>query len=168
MTFGRALTRAQGREIIMGMPVPAPAPSVLVLQTSRGPNILVRVLWFLFLGLWLGWIATCVGYVLCLTVIGLPLGLAVLNRLPQIMTLRAPSTALQVSSRGGVTVLGLGTRQRPFLVRAVYFLLIGWWLSFFWLALAWLLAIFWIFGITAAAAFLMFDRLPAVMTLRRR
>ena len=50
-------------------------------------NFLVRVVYFLFLGWWLGGIWTSIGYSLCLTVLGLPLGLMMLNRLPAVLTL---------------------------------------------------------------------------------
>jgi len=54
--------------------------------------------------------------------------------------------------------------QRPFYLRAVYFLLIGWWFSAIWLSLAWLLAIT-IIGLPAAQW--MFLRVNAGLTLQR-
>jgi len=54
--------------------------------------------------------------------------------------------------------------QRPFLVRAIYFLLIGWWFSAVWLVLAWLLAVT-IIGLPAAQW--MFFRVNAILTLQR-
>ena len=53
--------------------------------------------------------------------------------------------------------------------RALYFLLVGWWADGLWLTLAWLMVAIWpvTLGVSLAPAFLMFDRLPAVMTLRR-
>lgn len=54
----------------------------------QNPNILLRILWFIFLGWWLGGIAVQIAYFFCLINIGLPIGLVILNRLPTIMTLR--------------------------------------------------------------------------------
>ena len=54
--------------------------------------------------------------------------------------------------------------QRSFLVRAIYFLLIGWWFSAVWLVLAWLLAVT-IIGLPAAQW--MFFRVNAILTLQR-
>ena len=39
----------------------APPPAVVVFEGSVGPPLLVRALWFLFVGLWLGALATAVG-----------------------------------------------------------------------------------------------------------
>lgn len=144
------------------------APTVVLVNTG-GPNILVRLLWFIFLGLWLGSIATCVGYLLCLTVIALPIGLSMLNRLPQIMTLRPASTNVRVVSVNGTKQIAVGTTQYGFLLRAVYYLLLGWWLGGIWLTVAWIVALFWWVppGLFLAMAFWMFDRVPAVMTLRK-
>lgn len=54
--------------------------------------------------------------------------------------------------------------QRPWIARAVYFLLIGFWFSAIWLVLAWLLAIT-IIGLPAAQW--MFLRVNAILTLQR-
>lgn len=149
--------------------VAPPTTNVVIVNQQSGPNILVRLIWFVILGMWLGSIATFVGYALCLIVIGLPIGLMILNNLPKIMTLRPSSRNISVATMGNTTVVTLGTAQRNFLLRVVYFFLVGWWLSFFWIALAWLLAMFWWLppGLCMLGAFWLFDRIPAVMTLRR-
>ena len=43
----------------------------LVIQ-SAGPGLIVRVLWFIFLGWWVGAAVSAVAWFLVLTVIGLP------------------------------------------------------------------------------------------------
>lgn len=50
-------------------------------------SILIRGIYFLLVGWWasLAWMA--IGYLLCLTVIGLPFGIWMLNRLPEVTTL---------------------------------------------------------------------------------
>ena len=47
-----------------------------------------RALWFVFVGWWACGIAMAVAYLLCLTVILLPVGLMVFNRVPAVMTLQ--------------------------------------------------------------------------------
>ena len=58
-----------------------------------------------------------------------------------------------------------GVGQRPFILRAIYFLLIGWWLTAFWVTLAYLFALL---VLTLPIATWMFDRTNAVLTLARR
>jgi hypothetical protein len=147
--------------------VAAPSPTVVVVNQDTGPGMLVRSLYFVFIGAWLGFVCTELAWLLNVTVIGLPLGLMILNRLPQIMTLKPTTTGLQVSVQNSVVVVQHGYAvQRPFLVRALYFMLVGSWFSLIWLNLAWLLA-----GVTLGLglplSFWMFNRSPAVTTLRR-
>lgn len=152
------------------LPTQPVAPTIVLVNNNRGPNFLVRILWFIFLGMWLGSIATSVGYFFCLTIIGLPLGLTILNMLPKIMTLRAPDQNVRVTTVGNTTTLEIGNKQRSFFVRAIYFILVGWWLGAIWIGIAWLLTILWIptLGLSLAPAFLMFNRIPAIMTLRMK
>jgi len=146
--------------------VAAPSPVIMPRQDA-GPNLLVRALWFLFIGLWLGALSTVLAWLLNLTIIGLPLGLMILNRLPRIMTLKPTPLRLQVSVQNGVTIIQQ-TRpmQRPLAVRALYFLLIGCWGSALWLLAAWLL-VGTTLGLGLPLAFCMFDRVPFVTTLAR-
>jgi uncharacterized membrane protein YccF (DUF307 family) len=85
-----------------------------------------------------------------------------LNRLPQVTTLRPQQSELRVSASG--QVLQTSVPQHPFLLRALWFVLIGWWLSALWLAAAWALCTV-IIGLPFG--FWMFDRVPAVITLGR-
>jgi len=50
-------------------------------------NILVRGVYFLLIGWWASLAWMVLGYLLCLTVIGLPFGIWMLNRLPEVTTL---------------------------------------------------------------------------------
>jgi uncharacterized membrane protein YccF (DUF307 family) len=146
------------------------SPVVVIHHKSSGPNALVRIIWFLFVGLWLGLLCTVVGWLLCVAVITLPIGLLMLNRLPAIMTLRPATSTLQVTVAGNVTTVNTSVcaRQHSFIVRAVFFLVVGWWASAIWLVAAWCLVAFSVptLGLTLAPAFLMFDRVPVVLTLR--
>lgn len=57
-----------------------------------------------------------------------------------------------------------GTRQQSFLVRALYFLFIGWWAGYLWANLACFCCLT---LILLPVDVMMFDRLPMVLTLRR-
>ncbi|MDQ3542038.1 MAG: hypothetical protein M3440_15280 [Chloroflexota bacterium] len=54
--------------------------------------------------------------------------------------------------------------QFPWILRAIYFLLIGWWFSAVWIVLAWLIAVT-ILGLPVAQW--MFLRVNAILTLQR-
>jgi uncharacterized membrane protein YccF (DUF307 family) len=136
--------------------------SSTVLRTERGANLLLRIVYFLIFGLWFSAIWASIAWVLCVTIIGLPLGLWMLNRLPQVTTLRPQQSELRVSASG--QVLQTSVPQHPFLLRALWFVLVGWWLSALWLAAAWALCTV-IIGLPFG--FWMFDRVPAVITLGR-
>ena len=58
---------------------------------DRGPGLLVRALWFLFIGWWLSALAIGLAYILCVTIIGLPIAFMIFNQLPLILTLRPRS-----------------------------------------------------------------------------
>jgi uncharacterized membrane protein YccF (DUF307 family) len=132
-----------------------------VVVQSGGPNILIRALWFIFLGWWLGGIISAVAWFLVVIVIGLPLGLWLINRLPTVITLRAQEQKWRLDGDG---VLRRGEQQRPLLFRAIYFLLVGWWLSGLWMLLAYGFLII-IVGIPLS--FWMYGRIGAVTTLYR-
>jgi uncharacterized membrane protein YccF (DUF307 family) len=135
--------------------------NVVVARTS-GPGLLIRALYFILFGLWFSGVWAAVAWVLCVTIIGLPLGLFMLNRLPQVVTLKPSRSDLVLTGSG--RVVSVDAVQAPFLLRAIYFVLIGWWLSALWIALAWALCAS-IIGMVIG--FWMFDRVPAVITLAR-
>jgi uncharacterized membrane protein YccF (DUF307 family) len=145
-------------------PQPPDLPRTVVSTRSSGPGLFVRTLWFIFIGWWLTALVNVLAYVIALTIVGLPLAFMIFNRLPTILTLR-PRTVHTTHDAGGVTYVTASTvPQRSFLLRTVYFLLVGWWFGAIWSLLAWLLCVSLIglpFGV------MMYNRLPAVMTLRR-
>lgn len=133
-----------------------------VIVQERSPNLLIRILYFILVGIWFSGIWATVAWVLCVTIIGLPFGLWMLNRLPQVTTLKAQTNDLVVLPSG--QVLQKSKEQLPFILRAIYFVLIGWWFSALWLTAAWALCTI-IIGIPFG--FWMFNRVPAVITLAR-
>jgi len=59
----------------------------LTYTKTNQTNILFRGLHFLFVGWWASLLWMSIGYLLCLTLIGLPYGIWMLNRLPEVTTL---------------------------------------------------------------------------------
>lgn len=135
-------------------------------RADSGMPFIIRVLWFFLIG-WhvtLYWIVAA--WVLNLTIIGMPLGVWMLNRVPLVLTLRMPRgySVAQADDRNVVEWRYSNAPQRPFLVRLFYFVLIGWWFSLIWSLLAWLLCVT-IIGLPFGVW--MFNRLPEVTTLMR-
>ncbi len=136
-------------------------------SSKSGPGFLIRVLWFIFLGWWLGLIWVLIAWFFNLTILGLPLGLAMINNIPQVMTLRPARVYTIIENCNGTQVI----RQRPveqksFLLRALYFLVIGFWFSLVWMLLAWLISLVTL-GLAFPLSFWMFNQVPAVTTLAR-
>ncbi len=132
-------------------------------REEPGMPFVVRVLWFFLIG-WhvtLYWIVAA--WLLNLTVIGMPLGVWMLNRAPLVLTLRMPRGVNVAETRDDEIVWRYrSAAQRPFLIRLIYFLLIGWWFSLLWSLLAWLLCVS-IIGLPFGVW--MLNRLPEVTTL---
>ena len=137
-------------------------------ETSQsGPGLFVRVLWFIFVGWWLGLIWVLLAWFFNLTIIGLPLGLAMINSIPQVMTLRPARVDTVLETHSGTQVIRQQPlEQNPFLLRALYFLVIGFWFSLVWMLLAWLVSLLTL-GLAFPLSFWMFNRVPAVTTLAR-
>ena len=136
------------------------------IQSQRNPGCLVQLLWFALVGWWAGQIWVAVAWALMVTVIGIPLGVAMLNRVPEVIALRNPLATATVTRVDGDTVVTRSTDvpQRNLLLRALYFLLIGWWLSALWIETAYALCIS-IIGLPIGLW--MYDRVPALLSLRR-
>lgn len=142
-------------------------PSSPVSVPNPGPGCLVRGLYFIFVGSWLGLIWILAAWFFNLTIIGLPIGLAMINSIPQIMTLRPKRVQTTVQVQNGAPVVRqVPLQQPPFLLRALYFILIGFWFSLVWVLLAWVFSALTL-GFGLPLAFWMFDRTPCVTTLAR-
>jgi uncharacterized membrane protein YccF (DUF307 family) len=131
-----------------------------VIVRNSGPGLLIRALYFILFGLWFSGIWAAVAWVLCVTIIGLPFGLWMLNRLPQVSTLQPSRSDLVITNNG--RVVEVGRPQQPFLLRALYFLLVGWWFSAIWIIVAWALCAS-IIGLVIG--FWMLNRTAAVVSL---
>lgn len=118
-------------------------------------SLLVRALWFLAIGWWATPIVINFAWLLTVTVVLAPIGIKLINLVPTVLTLAEPRT---------FTNPELARGQHSLVVRALYFVVIGWWLSFFWANLAALLAVT-IIGLPIAIW--MINRLPFVTSLYR-
>lgn len=123
----------------------------------RSPGCLLQLIWFIFVGWWLGALAVAFAYVMFLFIVTIPIGIAVLNNVPVLMALRQPPQA--ITPYGPVNV-----PQVNILVRALWFMLVGWWLTAIVLTVAYALCLS-IVGLPFG--FLLFDAVPAFLTLRR-
>ncbi|SEH66673.1 Uncharacterized membrane protein YccF, DUF307 family [Halopenitus malekzadehii] len=118
-------------------------------------SLLVRALWFVFVGWWVTPIVVNTAWLLNITVILLPIGIKLINLVPTVLTLAEPRSISEPESARG---------QRSLAVRAIYFVLVGWWLSLLWANVASFLAIT-IVGLPIAIW--MLNRLPYVTSLYR-
>jgi uncharacterized membrane protein YccF (DUF307 family) len=131
---------------------------------GSGPGCLVRILYFILIGWWLAGVWIFVAWLLNLTVVGLPIGLMMINRVPQIMTLSPGSQELVVRQVGNTMVISTSARQYPMWLRILYFIFVGWWASLLWTLVAYLLSLI---PFLWPISFPMFNWLPFVTTLRR-
>lgn len=146
-------------------------------NAQQGANGCVRAIYFVFIGWWVGFWCLEIGFLLCMLIVTLPLGLMILNRLPQIMTLKPSTKTVQTNVNvtsamavGGVTnavnvnVSVTGVQQRPLLLRAIYYIFVGWWVGYLWASLAYFFCLT-ILGLPLGI--MMLNQLPVVLTLRK-
>lgn len=139
--------------------------TIVVSPQKSGPGCLLQILWFIFIGWWAGQLWIGIAWLLMLTVVGIPLAVMMMNKVPQVIALRGESTTLTVTSVGGETVVSAAqVPQHNIILRAIYFLLIGWWLSAIWMELAYIICLT-IIGLPIG--FWMFDKVPTLVSLRR-
>ncbi len=118
-------------------------------------SFLTRALWFLVVGWWLTPIVVNAAWFLNATIIGLPIGIKLVNLVPTALTLKEPRSLDQSDYTGS---------QHSLAVRALYFVFIGWWFSWFWANAAVLVSIT-IVGLPVGIW--MANRLPYVTSIYR-
>ncbi len=135
-----------------------------MLEVKTGPHILVRIVWYLLVGWWVTGIAMAIAWLAAIVIVGLPLSFWLVNRIPTMLTLRPRREEyLVVTGTDGVMRLQkLNTQQTGVLLRIVYFVLVGWWLSALWMAASYVLMLT-ILGIPLGM--LMVNRIPFVFSL---
>jgi uncharacterized membrane protein YccF (DUF307 family) len=119
-------------------------------------SFLGRSVWFLLVGWWLALLWGAAAYLACASVVLLPLGAAMFNRLPGVLTLKPvvedPWT-------------GKPAPEQPLWLRAAWFFLVGWWLGLLFFKVGYLLCLS-VVGIPFGVWFL--HRVPLAMTLKQR
>lgn len=131
-------------------------PQLAQMNASNTVNMLVRAIWFVFIGWWLGAVWTMLAWLFNLTLIGLPIGVMMLNATPTVTTLQ------QRSRRQPLQTAHPGMPQHPLVLRAIWFVLVGWWASLLWSLMAWGLSLT---LIMLPISFWMWNRVPTITTL---
>ncbi len=132
----------------------------------KGPGCVASVLWYLCIGWWASFLAVLLAWLCMLTLVGIPLGVALINKLPKIVALREPGNGgLQIIVANGATIItNAGVRQHSFLVRALYFVCLGWWLSMIVMLLGWACCAT---LVGMPLGFWLFDKTPGLLSLHR-
>ena len=116
-------------------------------------NILIRAIWFVFVGIWATPLLLYVAWFCNVTVILLPVGIKLINYAPFVASLKKGSEKVEMEDN---------KTQASLPVRAVYFVFVGWWLSLLWITVA---AFFTLSIIGYPIAVTMYSSLPYVTSL---
>lgn len=128
---------------------------------SDSPSLLVRAIWFVFVGWWITGFLLSVAWFLNLTIIGLPIGIKMINYAPYALTLKEMQNYDDVE----VTEMGGSSGTSPNIVlRGVYFVLVGWWASGLLMAIAYLISLT-VIGLPIGIK--LFNFLPYVTSLKK-
>lgn len=119
--------------------------------------IIVRFLYFLTIGWWFGALAASLGFVLCSSIIGLPFGVMIFNRLPTFVFLREEGETCEYGPRHRHPV-----EELPFLLRIIWFFVIGWTIGMVFLTVGYVLVLT-VIGIPIGLWLL--NRVPKALTL---
>ena len=138
----------------------------IIREHKSGPSLLVRFIWWLLVGWWASGIVIGIAWLALVTIVGIPIGIWLINRLPSILTLRPRTRQWSVGqdAEGRTIMVEGGTTRTAWPIRGLWFLLIGWWASGLWMMIAWLISLT-LIGLPLAL--LMFNRTPFVASLYR-
>jgi len=117
--------------------LPAKAMSQ-VLARNHSLSPLAKLLYWLLVGWWATWLWVQLAWIANLTIIGAPVSLWMLNRLPMLLLLSTPDRSSDGAMRETIE-LARHRSQPHWLARMAYLLLVGWWLSWIWANIGWLL-----------------------------
>jgi len=133
---------------------------MLVGKLNRGLSVFARYVYFFVIGWWMGLFAAIAGSVLCASIIGLPLGTMLLNKLPTIVFMREEGEPCP----WGYTDHRHQREPMPFVIRVLWFFVLGWSLGMLLITFGYLISLT-IIGIPVGIYLL--NRVPLVMTLSR-
>lgn len=128
---------------------------------ADSPSLIVRAVWFVFVGWWLTGIVLTVAWVANLTVIGLPFGIKLINKAPYTLTLKRSGASDEVDT---VEMGGSSGNSPNLIVRGVYFVLVGWWASGLLMAVSYLASLT-VIGLPIGVK--LFNYLPYVTSLKK-
>ena len=140
-------------------------PAIRYVPDEQGEYIALRATWFVLAGWWLSAIWVVIAWLAILLGVTRRIGFRMIAQLPRVKNLRSPGDERCDFVEEVLERIEHSQRpQLPLIVRLIYFITIGWWLSMIWTIVAW--------GENLSiqrrpTALVMFMRLPAVMTLRR-
>jgi uncharacterized membrane protein YccF (DUF307 family) len=145
---------------------PAPTGGALVAERKTGPDLLVRALYFVFVGWWLTGIVSAVAWFAMVTIIGLPLGIWLINRIPTVLTLRPRTSYVYTwtDAYGRTFTREAAIDQPPWWARGLWFLFVGWWASAIAMTIGYALCLL---IITLPIGLMVFNRVPFVASLYR-
>ena len=127
-------------------------------MAEDSPSLIIRGVWFFTVGWWATGIVLTIAWILNLTIIGLPLGIKMINYVPKVLTLKSPETDDVDSVEFG----GSSDDSPSIIVRGAYFIFIGWWASGIFTVVAYLLCVS-IIGLPFGVK--MFNKLPKIVSL---
>ena len=135
-------------------------------EIQRGPGLLVRAVWFVLVGWWLTLAVSVLAWFAMVTIIGLPLGIYLVNHVPTYLTLRprTKTTYWVADPAGGAMLVEVGVRQVEWWIRFIWFLFVGWWASAIVMTVGYALILL---IVTLPLGLLIYNRVPFVASLYR-
>jgi uncharacterized membrane protein YccF (DUF307 family) len=127
-------------------------------MADDSPSLVVRAIWFVAVGWWLTGVLLSVAWALNVTIVGLPVGIKLINMVPKALTLKSA----EKSDVDRVEIGGSSGGSPGLLVRGAYFVFVGWWASLLWMGVAYLLCLS-VLGLPVGIV--MFNKLPKVVSL---
>ena len=135
----------------------------MVIKT-RSNGLLVRALYFIFIGWWFGLFWAFLSWLMYATVIGAPLGVVMMNKIPGAISLKARERdTVVIQDPEGYRVQQVNKKQYPLWARILYYP-VGLILSLLTILLGWLLCVL---LITLPLGIMVFNKVPAVASLHR-
>jgi uncharacterized membrane protein YccF (DUF307 family) len=127
-------------------------------------GFIIRALYFIFIGWWLGLAWALLSWLIYATVILAPVGAHMMNRIPGLISLKARRKEIRVESGDGVTTIQeTGVEQHNLLLRIIYYPF-GLVFSLIAILLGWLLCCL---IITMPLGIWLFGKVPFLASLHR-